>query len=112
MAVAHYCNAAAAAVNAVVKYAVMNHNWPVTLDYDDYSPADGSVDAVANRKLNLQFVVLAPEYAVVPEIVGPGFQVLPHDLNRHANLVAFHSVAHDSFAKRRRRRNEYFFRAK
>lgn len=42
MAVAHYCNglavvaaAAVAAVNAVVKYAAMNQNWPVTLDSGD-----------------------------------------------------------------------------
>lgn len=38
--VAHYYNGLAAivvvAVNAAVKYAAMNHNCSVTLDYDDY----------------------------------------------------------------------------
>lgn len=78
MAVAHCCNAAVvAAVNAVVKYAATNHSWPATLDYDDYSRADDSADAVANRKLNLQFVGLA--YAVAPESDAPGFPVWSHD---------------------------------
>lgn len=83
-------------MNAVVKYAATNHNWPVTLDYDDYSRADGSADAVANRKLNSQFVV--PACAAAPGFDAPGFQALSLDLCPHVNLAEFHSVAHDSFA--------------
>lgn len=98
MAAAHCCNAAVAAVNAVGKYAATNHSWPVTLDYDDCSRADDSVDAVANRKLNLQFVGLA--CAVAPEFDAPDFQAWSHDLYRHANLAEFQPVAHGSFAER------------
>lgn len=68
----------------------------MTLDYDDYLLANDSADAVANHKLDLQFVVLA--YAVAPEFVELDFQVLPHDSDRHVNLAEFHFVAHDSFA--------------
>lgn len=109
MAVAHCCNAAVAAVNAVVKYAATNHSWPATLDCDDCSRADDSVGAVANRKSNLQFVVLA--YAVAPAFVAPDSPAWPHDLCRRVNLAEFHSVAHDSSAKSSRKnmeKSEYF----
>lgn len=104
MAVAHCCNAAVAAVNAVVKYAAMNHSWPATLDYDDCSRADDSADAVANRKLNLQFAGLA--YAVAPGFDALDSPVWSHDLYRHANLAEFHSVAHGSFAAKRGQKSQ------
>lgn len=86
--------AAAAAVNAAVKYAAMNRNCSVTLDYDDYL-SDDSVNAVANRKSNLRFAVLAYAVAVFDAL---DFQASPYDLCRHVNLAKFHFVAHDSFA--------------
>lgn len=43
-------------------------------------------------------------YAVAPEFDVPDFQVLSHDCNHHSNLVEFHSVAHDSFAKEMERK--------